>query len=322
MGNSVSPSPAQVMPYEELFESAIEQVNQRLSEYLTPVAGETLLSGDHDPAKGLWEAMRYSTLDGGKRIRSVLTLETCLACGGSVEQVLPTACAIEMIHAQSLIHDDLPCMDNDELRRGKPTLHIAHGESTAVLAGDALIAMAFGLISKHTPVSEKLSPQRILDVLTEFSRATSVIGLVNGQYVDIEYEGKQYTTDILDYIHTYKTGALFKFSAFAGAKLSGVDNTVVETMTEFGSKLGLAFQIVDDVLDIQSSTETMGKTVGKDVMQEKATYPALHGVEASQQKAQQLIEDAIEQIRECARQHNLQVDSLIRLAEFINTRIS
>lgn len=273
--------------YDLLFSDAIQSVNQALAQYLEQSA--------YDPSRqadGLWEAMRYGTLDGGKRIRSVLALEACKACGGQVQAILPTACAIEMIHAQSLIHDDLPCMDNDDMRRGKPSVHKAFGESTAVLAGDALIAFAFGLIAKETPLSEHVSPKRLLSVISDFSDVTSVKGLVNGQFVDIQHEGQPYTEEILEYIHTYKTGALFKFSLRAGAKLSGAPDFVVERFTLLGRKLGLAFQIVDDLLDIDSTTETLGKTAGKDLIQQKATYPAFYGVEASRQQVKQLSQEA------------------------------
>jgi geranylgeranyl diphosphate synthase type II len=266
--------------YESLFSSSIELVNQALERYLDQRA--------YDPssqASGLWDAMRYGTLDGGKRIRSVLALEACQACGGDIE---------------SLIHDDLPCMDNDDMRRGKPSVHKAFGESTAVLAGDALIALAFGLIAKETRLSEKATPRQLLSVIGDFSDVTSVQGLVNGQFVDILYEGQPFTPDILEYIHTFKTGALFRFSLRAGAKLAGAPDAVVERFTALGEKLGLAFQIVDDLLDIDSSSETLGKTAGKDQLQKKATYPAFFGGETSRQQVAQLTQDALGLLEETA----------------------
>lgn len=280
-----SPATAEDSPhyYEERFGAVIEIINKQLSRYLEKD------DPSHD-ADGLWDAMRYGTLNGGKRIRSVLAIETCKACGGQLENILPTACAIELIHAQSLMHDDLPCMDNDDMRRGKPSVHKAFGESTAVLAGDALIALAFGLISKETRAVE---PGVLLDVISDFSDVTSVRGLVNGQFVDIQYEGKSFNQEILEYIHTYKTGALFRFSMRAGAMLAGASDVAIERFTVLGQKLGLAFQIVDDLLDIASTTETLGKTAGKDRLQEKATYPALFGEEASRQKVEALAEEAM-----------------------------
>jgi len=274
--------------YETLFAETLQMVNTRLSRYLDREAYDS-----SSEAAGLWEAMRYGTLDGGKRIRSVLAIEACKACGGDLEQILPTVCAIEMIHSQSLIHDDLPCMDDDDLRRGKPSVHKAFGESTAVLAGDALIALAFGLISRETPLNERVTPRLLLEVIGDFSEVTSVRGLVNGQYVDIQHEGKPFTAEILEYIHTYKTGALFRFSLRAGAKLAGAPESVVNRFTLLGQKLGLAFQIVDDLLDIGSTSEALGKTAGKDQLQEKATYPAFYGVDASREMVARLSQEAL-----------------------------
>jgi geranylgeranyl diphosphate synthase type II len=302
------------LQYETRFASTLEQIQNALRMYLSGDNEELLTA-----PKGLWEAMRYSTLDGGKRIRSVLAIETCLACGGSLESILPTACAIELVHAQSLIHDDLPCMDNDNLRRGRPTLHIAYGESTAVLAGDALLAMAFGLITKHTPRANNVTANSIIDVISDFSDVTSVKGLVNGQYVDIQYEEKPFDAEVLEYIHTYKTGALFRFSTRAGAMLANADTATIEKLTQWGQTLGLAFQIVDDLLDIQSTSETLGKTVGKDMAQQKATFPALYGMEESRKKALELVSSAQKTL---AGLTHLKVDSLHDLAEYIHTRIS
>lgn len=300
--------------YEVRFLSTLRQINTALAGYLSGDQAEPIES-----PKGLWEAMRYSTLDGGKRIRSVLAIETCLACGGELASVLPTACAIELVHAQSLIHDDLPCMDDDALRRGKPTLHVAFGESTAVLAGDALLAMAFGLITKHTPITKSVSSETLLAIISDFSDVTSVHGLVNGQYVDIQYEEKPYTAEVLEYIHTYKTGALFRFSTRAGAQLAGASPAVVEAFTQFGQKLGLAFQIVDDLLDIQATSETLGKTAGKDLAQQKATYPAFFGVDVSRQKAKMLVQEALTLIQS---HPQIQTVSLTCLADYIYERIS
>lgn len=296
--NTQTPQPMTHLPtqsYESLFSASIERINQALERALDKRAYDT-----SSQANGLWEAMRYGTLDGGKRIRSILALEACKACGGDIESILPTACAIEMVHAQSLIHDDLPCMDNDDMRRGKPSVHKAFGESTAVLAGDALIALAFGLIAKETQLRGKATPQQLLSVIGDFSDVTSVQGLVNGQFVDILYEGQPFTPDILEYIHTFKTGALFRFSLRAGAKLAGADPVVVDRFTQLGEKLGLAFQIVDDLLDIDSTSETLGKTAGKDQLQEKATYPAFFGVEASRHQVEQLSQDALALLEETA----------------------
>ena len=301
--------------YQTLFGEIIASVNTEMDCYLDPQ------QDNFTGARGLWDAMRYATLDGGKRIRSVLAIETCVALGGKPETVLPTACAIEMIHAQSLIHDDLPCMDNDDLRRGKPTVHKAFNESTAVLAGDALIAMAFGLIAKHTPTDSEVSHETVLSVLSDFADVTSVHGLVNGQYVDIQYEGREFDQSVLDYIHSFKTGALFRFSTRAGARLAGAEEKTVEAMTLFGQKIGLAFQIVDDLLDIQSTSETLGKTVGKDQTQQKATYPALFGEAASRQKANNLLQEA-NALLDTLSLPAYQLERLRVLTQFIGQRVN
>ena|GEM_PF-131893 len=277
--------------YETRFAGSLALINAKLAEILTPPHPSS--SGKaHEAAEGLWDAMRYGTLDGGKRIRSILAIVACKACSGDLSAILPTACAIELVHAQSLMHDDLPCMDDDDMRRGRPSVHKAFGESTAVLAGDALISLAFGLISK-THIDGAVTPGRLLTVLTDFANVTSVEGLVNGQFVDIFYEGQEATPDVLHYIHTYKTGALFRFALSSGARLAGASSIVVERFAQLGETLGLAFQIVDDLLDIASTSEELGKTAGKDQLQRKVTYPALFGEEASREKAEKLIQEAL-----------------------------
>lgn len=275
--------------FDTVFSVQLSRINDFLKDYLTaepvhPVAGP----------ERLWGALRYGTLQGGKRIRPLLVLETARACASEAvwDAVLPTACAIELVHAQSLIHDDLPCMDDDDLRRGQPTVHKAYDEATAVLAGDALLAMAFGLIARRTPLSDRLHAETLLSVVAEFSSVTSVEGLVNGQYVDIYYEGRPFDAQVLDYIHTYKTGALITFSVRAGARLAGASPEELALFTQLGRNLGLAFQIVDDLLDVQSTPEALGKTPGKDQAQQKATYPALYGIESSRQKVDALTAEA------------------------------
>jgi len=277
--------------YETRFAGSLALINAKLAEILTPSHSSS--SGKaHEAAEGLWNAMRYGTLDGGKRIRSILAIVACKACSGDLSAILPTACAIELVHAQSLMHDDLPCMDDDDMRRGRPSVHKAFGESTAVLAGDALISLAFGLISK-THIDGAVTQGRLLTVLTDFANVTSVEGLVNGQFVDIFYEGQEATPDVLQYIHTYKTGALFRFALSAGARLAGASSIVVDRFALLGETLGLAFQIVDDLLDIASTSEELGKTAGKDQLQRKVTYPSLFGEEASREKAEKLIQEAL-----------------------------
>lgn len=310
-------STARIDTYEALFADTIAAVNEHLSRYLHKEAH------DESPGpEGLWDAMRYGTLNGGKRIRSVLAIESCRACGGRIESIMPTACAVELVHSQSLIHDDLPCMDDDDMRRGKPSVHKAFSESTAVLAGDALIALAFGVISRNTPLQAPVTAGLLLDVISDFSDVTSIRGLVNGQYVDILYEGQPFTREVLEYIHTYKTGALFRFSMRAGARLAGAPDVVVDRFTELGQKLGLAFQIVDDLLDIGSSSETLGKTAGKDQLQEKATYPAFFGAEESRRQVETLSAEAHAILDGMARfLPGLEPGKLKALVDFIATRV-
>lgn len=308
--------------YEAVFADTLAQVHTALNETLSVEKARALQAGGRLDDPGLtrfWEAMVYSTLNAGKRLRPVLAVECGLACGGALASMLPTACAIELVHTQSLIHDDLPCMDNDDLRRGRPTVHKAFDEATAVLVGDALIALAFGLIVRNTPVSKQVTAETLNRVVARFSEVTSVHGLVNGQYIDIYYEDQPYTPEVLEYIHSNKTGALFTFCAEAGALLAGADADVVDRFSRWGQKLGLAFQIVDDLLDIQSTPETLGKTPGKDQAQNKATYPALYGMEASRQRAQALIEEAQAILK--AMPPAIRTDRLALLARFIQERL-
>jgi geranylgeranyl diphosphate synthase, type II len=236
----------------------------------------------------LYESMRYSLLAGGKRLRPVLCLATCELAGGTTDMAMPTACALEMIHTMSLIHDDLPSMDNDDYRRGLPTNHKIYGEAMAILAGDALLAYAFQVIAE----TEAVSAQRVLEVVRRLGLAASATGLVGGQVVDIESEGKQTALETLQYIHEHKTGALLEISVVSGALLGGASSAQVELLSSYAHKVGLAFQIIDDVLDITATDEQLGKTAGKDLAQAKATYPSFWGIEASKAKAQQLIAEA------------------------------
>ena len=236
----------------------------------------------------LYESMRYSLLAGGKRLRPVLCLAACELAGGTTDMAMPTACALEMIHTMSLIHDDLPSMDNDDYRRGLPTNHKVYGEAMAILAGDALLAYAFQVIAE----TEAVPAQRVLEVVRRLGLAASAAGLVGGQVVDIESEGKQISLETLQYIHEHKTGALLEISVVSGALLGGASSAQVEHLSSYAHKVGLAFQIIDDVLDITATDEQLGKTAGKDLAQAKATYPSFWGIEASKAKAQQLIAEA------------------------------
>ncbi|EKE02234.1 MAG: Polyprenyl synthetase [uncultured bacterium] len=238
----------------------------------------------------IWESMRYTTLSDGKRIRPVLALESARACGGNIENVIPTACAIEMIHAQSLIHDDLPCMDNDDYRRGRLTNHKVYGEAFAVLAGDALLSYAPQIIIQHTPAY--VDRDLLFQVLEELAIAAGALGLIGGQVIDIDSENKEIDIPTFNYIHTHKTGELFKFAMRSGALLSQATDEQLEILTEYGRLVGYAFQIADDILDITGTKESLGKTPGKDKLAKKNTHPSLFGLSQSKEEVEQLCSKA------------------------------
>ncbi|HEY9828422.1 MAG TPA: farnesyl diphosphate synthase [Stenomitos sp.] len=238
----------------------------------------------------IYEAMRYSLLAGGKRLRPILCLATCELTGGTVEMAIPTACALEMIHTMSLIHDDLPAMDNDDYRRGKLTNHKVYGEDIAILAGDGLLAYAFEYVAVHT---KGVQADRLLKVVARLGHAVAATGLVGGQVVDLESEGEtDVTLSTLNFIHTHKTGALLEAAVVSGAELSSADAQTLDKLTRYARNIGLAFQIIDDVLDITATCEELGKTAGKDLQAQKATYPSLWGIEESRRQAQQLVQEA------------------------------
>jgi geranylgeranyl diphosphate synthase, type II len=230
----------------------------------------------------LHEAIRYSVLAPGKRLRPTLVIAAAEAVGGTVEDVMPTACALECIHAFSLIHDDLPCMDNDDYRRGRLTNHKVYGDAMALLAGDALLTLAFQLIAENVgtvPVG------RVLPTLRLVAIATGTWGMVGGQVVDMESQGQDVTTDTLRYIHAHKTGALLTASVLSGALMAGADEAQIEVLRAYGEHIGLAFQIADDILDVTGDEAKIGKPVGSDEERDKATYPKLYGLEESRRRA-------------------------------------
>lgn len=237
---------------------------------------------------GLAPSMLYSLMAGGKRIRPVLTLEFSRLSGGSIEKTLPAACAIEMIHTYSLIHDDLPCMDNDDLRRGKPTNHIVFGESTATLAGDALQSQAFSAIM-HSELSDK-AKVKCAAILAD---AAGYRGMCQGQYLDIEAEGRRLTAAELDEVNAHKTGALLSAACMIGVAAAEGSEAQLKTAGIFGRKLGLAFQIRDDVLDVISSSDVLGKPVGSDAKEEKNTYMELFGHEECDRRVRELTAEAV-----------------------------
>ena len=248
-----------------------------------------------EPQK-IHEAMRYSLLAGGKRVRPVLCIAACDLVGGTEPMAMPAACAIEMIHTMSLIHDDLPCMDNDDLRRGKPTNHKVFGEDVAVLAGDALLAFAFEHIAVDT-AKAGVPPARIVRALGELARAIGAEGLVAGQVVDIASEGiNEVGLEKLEFIHLHKTAALLEGAVVLGTILGGGSDDEVERLRKFARCIGLMFQVVDDILDVTKSSQELGKTAGKDLVADKVTYPKLLGLEKSREFAEQLNKDAQEQL--------------------------
>ena len=227
----------------------------------------------------LFEAMRYSLLGGGKRLRPILAIAACEAVGGAPEAALDLACAVEMIHTYSLIHDDLPCMDNDDLRHGRPTNHKVYGDAIATLAGDALVTDAFKILARSALGGVPVA--RVLATVAELSEAAGSAGMVGGQVIDILSERKPLALGELKLLHSRKTGAMFRASILGGARLGGGTDAELEALDEYARALGLAFQVVDDLLDIEATTEQMGKRTGKDEAAGKNTFPALLGLEES-----------------------------------------
>lgn len=242
----------------------------------------------------IYESMRYSLMAGGKRLRPILCLAANELLGGDRASAMPTACAMEMVHTMSLIHDDLPAMDNDDFRRGKLTNHKVYGDDIAILAGDALLAYAFEFIAAQT---KNVPPENILKAIAHLGHAVAATGLVGGQVVDLECEGKlDVTAETLTFIHIHKTAALLESCVICGALLAGANDTDIKRLSIYANNIGLAFQIIDDILDITATSEQLGKTAGKDIAAQKVTYPSLWGIETSQQKAQELVEQAKAQL--------------------------
>jgi geranylgeranyl diphosphate synthase type II len=264
-----------------------EVVDTALQGYLPETQG---------PAADLVRAMRYSLFAGGKRLRPILCLAAAEAVGGKDAEALPVACALEMIHTYSLIHDDLPVMDDDDLRRGKPTSHKVFGEALALLAGDALLTEAFRVMTS-APIEGSVSPRLRLRAVDLISRAAGREGMVGGQVVDIQSEGKTVDFPTVETMHNRKTGALIRASVTTGALLGGGTESQISCLSTYGKKIGLAFQISDDILDIEGDSETLGKTVGADEQRGKMTYPALIGLEKSKEIRAGLVQAATESLK-------------------------
>jgi geranylgeranyl diphosphate synthase type II len=272
---------------------------------------EQLLPAANIPPASIHQAMRYSVFAGGKRVRPILCLEAARIFNPDIAPALPVASAFEFIHTYSLIHDDLPALDNDDLRRGKPTCHKQFTEALAILAGDALLTLAFEVLA-----TAPLEAERRAAVLAEVARAAGTRGMVGGQVADIEAEGKSVTAEQLEYIHRSKTAALIRAAVVAGALCGGAGAADAERLREFGENIGWAFQVVDDILDVEETSAALGKTAGKDQAQNKATYPALFGLERSHEFASQLAAKAMAALEP----YGERAANLRALGEFIASR--
>ena len=256
---------------------------------------ESLLKTADKPDRIL-EAMTYSLMAGGKRIRPVLCVAAAEAAGGNPEDVLPAACALEMVHTYSLIHDDLPAMDDDALRRGKPTCHMAFDEATAILAGDALLTLAFQTLS-NIDLSNAQQAAKWLHVIRLISYAAGYCGMIQGQMLDITSEGRQLSLAELKSMHRLKTGALIEASLSSGAVLGGLNSNKITLLESYAQNIGLAFQVADDILNIEGDPEIMGKAAGTDKLRNKNTYPSLLGLKESKNFAGQLVENALQALK-------------------------
>ncbi len=273
--------PQQDFPLQDYLEAKRASIESALDRFLPPTTERPQM---------LHESLRYSVLAPGKRLRPTLVIAAAEAVGGTESAVMPTACALECIHVFSLIHDDLPCMDNDDYRRGRPTNHKVYGDALALLAGDALLALAFQLIAENVSL---VPAERLLPTLRLVAEASGTWGMVGGQVVDMESQGQDITTDTLRYIHDHKTGALLTASVSAGATLAGATVTQSAALKAYGAHIGLAFQIADDILDVTGDEQKIGKPVGSDEERDKATYPKLFGLEESRRRAHAEVDGAL-----------------------------
>ncbi|MDY6842919.1 MAG: farnesyl diphosphate synthase [Thermodesulfobacteriota bacterium] len=261
------------------------------------------------------QAMRYSVFAGGKRLRPILALSSAEVVYGNIDRVLPFACALEMIHTYSLIHDDLPAMDNDDYRRGILTNHKVYGEAVAILAGDALLTEAFRLMSDRY-LNKKIDPNIQLSVICLIASAIGPAGMIGGQVVDIESQGNTEASCLVNYIHEHKTAALIQASVLVGAMICEADESVLESFAAYGRNIGLAFQIVDDILDVEGDKKRMGKGTQKDKERGKLTYPQVYGLEESKAKAQELVGEALQAIES----FDEKADPMREMAKFITRR--
>jgi len=303
MSSSIRSADPEILSYLADRKSAVDRALDRL------------LPPEDTYPRELNQAMRYSVFAGGKRLRPILALAAGEALGGDPDRIMVLACALEMIHTYSLIHDDLPAMDNDNLRRGRPSCHREFGEAVAILAGNGLMNLAYQILAEEGAKSH--DPRRMLEAISQLSRAVDTRqGVIAGQVVDLVTEGKSFTEKELRFIHSCKTGALIRASVVCAAIISAADPSAVKRLDRFGMKAGLAFQIVDDILDITGDSRELGKTAGKDREEQKATYPALFGLEESRRRVEVLVREAEKEL-EFLGEHGLR---LKELARFISVR--
>jgi len=293
-----------------------------IKEYLAQkrIAVDKALESLVPPAKTfppkVFEAMRYSLFAGGKRVRPIFALASAEALGAKTAGFLPIAGALELIHTYSLIHDDLPAMDDDDLRRGRPTCHKVYGEAIAILAGDGLLNRAFEVLSDPRRL-KTVTAVRLIAITREISLASGVFGMIGGQVVDMESEGKDVDLPTLEYIHTHKTGALIRASVRTGAIYAKASEKRLKALTRYGERVGLAFQIADDILDIVGSREEIGKDVGSDLKKGKKTFPSFYGLEESRRRAKEVADQALAALNDFDRK----ADPLRELATYIVTRV-
>lgn len=289
----------------EYLKKYIKVIDDKLDKYLAI---------EDNPQRIIYEAMRYSVFAGGKRLRPVLMLLTCEMCGGDTDEVLPFACALEMIHTYSLIHDDLPAMDNDDLRRGKPTSHKQFGEATAILAGDALLNKAFEVVSTYSGNN----PDRAMKAVNILAVSSGSEGMIGGQIVDMQSESREITLDELRYLHLNKTGAIIRSACVIGAVMSGADSGAIKAVDEFSRNLGIAFQIQDDILDVTGTESELGKPIGSDAEEGKNTYVSLLGL----QKSEELSEEYSKKAKQALNIFGEKANTLKELTDYLTDRRS
>lgn len=291
------------MNFKQQLQDKITLIDKHLEKYLPQ---------QYNEQKDIYEAMRYSLFAGGKRLRPAITLACCEMLGGNLEDAMPFACALEMIHTYSLIHDDLPAMDNDDYRRGKPTNHKVYGEALAILAGDALLNKAFEITTSAEFIKD-IPPQTAIAAVAAIAQASGTEGMIGGQVVDMKSENQKIDQAQLTYMHSHKTGALIIASAKVGALIAQASQEQMETLTMYAHNIGLAFQIKDDILDVEGSQEKLGKPIGSDTTNQKSTFVTLAGLEEAKKQVTSLTQDAIQRLEIFGQDAHF----LIQLAEYL-----